>query len=161
MNRIDKKLRRKIMVRSKIKGTKDVPRLSVFRSNKFIYAQLIDDENRKTILGASEKQMDESKGIKKAERAKALGLFVAKKALSQKIQKVVFDRGSYAYHGRVESVAENIITVSGIDKTLVGNTAARIRDIKPPEPYKGKGIRYLGEKIRRKAGKAAKAVGTK
>lgn len=66
-----------------------------------------------------------------------------------------------AQEGITYSVADNIITVSGIDKTLVGNTAANIRLIKPPEPYKGKGIRYLGEKIRRKAGKAAKAIGAK
>lgn len=59
------------------------------------------------------------------------------------------------------AVKDNTITVSGIDKTLVGNVASKIREIKPPEPYKGKGIRYLGEKIRRKAGKAAKAIGTK
>lgn len=59
------------------------------------------------------------------------------------------------------AVAENIITVSGSDKALVGNTAAKIRAIRPPEPYKGKGIKYKGEKIRRKAGKAAKAVGAK
>lgn len=59
------------------------------------------------------------------------------------------------------SVHENIITVSGIDKTLVGDMAARIRAVRPPEPYKGKGIKYLGERIRRKAGKAAKAVGAK
>lgn len=51
------------------------------------------------------------------------------------------------------------INVKGIDKQLVGETAAQIRRIKPPEPYKGKGIRYIGEKVRRKAGKAAKAVG--
>lgn len=57
------------------------------------------------------------------------------------------------------SLVENIIVVSGIDKALVGNTAARIRAVRPPEPYKGKGIKYQGEKIRRKAGKAAKAVG--
>lgn len=57
------------------------------------------------------------------------------------------------------SVSENIITVSGIDKILVGNIASKIRSIRPPEPYKGKGIRYLGERIRRKAGKAAKAIG--
>ena len=56
------------------------------------------------------------------------------------------------------TVLENIITVSGIDKELVGNTAAKIRSIRPPEPYKGKGIKYIGERIRRKAGKAAKAV---
>ena len=57
------------------------------------------------------------------------------------------------------SLVENIIVISGIDKTLVGNTAAKIRAIRPPEPYKGKGIKYQGEIIRRKAGKAAKAVG--
>ncbi len=59
------------------------------------------------------------------------------------------------------SVAENVITVSGVDTSLVGNTAARIREVRPPEPYKGKGISYKGERIRRKAGKAAKAVGAK
>ncbi|MEX2013208.1 MAG: 50S ribosomal protein L6 [Candidatus Levyibacteriota bacterium] len=59
------------------------------------------------------------------------------------------------------AVEENNIIVSGIDKALVGNTAAVIRAIKPPEPYKGKGIKYKGEKIRRKVGKAAKAVGAK
>ena len=57
------------------------------------------------------------------------------------------------------SLADNVIVISGIDKALVGNTAARIRAIRPPEPYKGKGIKYQGEYIRRKAGKAAKAVG--
>ncbi len=56
------------------------------------------------------------------------------------------------------AVNENIITVSGINKMLVGNTAAKIRAIRPPEPYKGKGIKYVGEYIRRKVGKAAKAV---
>ena len=58
-------------------------------------------------------------------------------------------------------VVENNIVISGIDKALVGNIAAKIRAIRPPEPYKGKGIKYKGEKIRRKAGKAAKAVGAK
>lgn len=57
------------------------------------------------------------------------------------------------------SLADNIIVISGIEKELVGNAAARIRAIRPPEPYKGKGIKYQGEYIRRKAGKAAKAVG--
>jgi large subunit ribosomal protein L6 len=59
------------------------------------------------------------------------------------------------------SVAENVISVSGINKAMVGETAAKIRAVKPPEPYKGKGIKYQGERIRRKAGKAAKAVGGK
>jgi large subunit ribosomal protein L6 len=57
------------------------------------------------------------------------------------------------------TVAENVITISGIDKALVGNVAAKVRAIRPPEPYKGKGIKYVGEHIRRKVGKAAKAVG--
>lgn len=57
------------------------------------------------------------------------------------------------------AVAESIITVKGRDKTLVGNTASQVRAVRPPEPYKGKGIKYVGERVRRKAGKAAKAVG--
>ena len=59
------------------------------------------------------------------------------------------------------AVDENIITISGIDKMLVGNVAAKVRDVRPPEPYKGKGIKYQGEWIKRKVGKAAKAVGAK
>ena len=58
------------------------------------------------------------------------------------------------------AVEENVITVSGADKTLVGNIASKVRAVRPPEPYKGKGIKYQGEWIRRKVGKAAKAVGT-
>ncbi len=64
-----------------------------------------------------------------------------------------------APQGITFAVAEGIITVSGADKTIVGNVAANIRKVRPPEPYKGKGIKYVGEHIRRKAGKAAKAVG--
>lgn len=64
-----------------------------------------------------------------------------------------------APEGITFEVKQNIINVSGIDKQLVGETAAQVRRIKPPEPYKGKGIRYVGEKVRKKAGKAAKAVG--
>lgn len=66
-----------------------------------------------------------------------------------------------AEEGITFSVSENVISITGIDKEIVGNTAARIRAIRPPEPYKGKGILYVGEKVRRKVGKAAKAVGTK
>ncbi len=66
-----------------------------------------------------------------------------------------------APQGVTFSVNENIITVSGADKQLVGDAAAKVRSIRPPEPYKGKGIKYQGEYIRRKAGKAAKAVGAK
>ena len=57
------------------------------------------------------------------------------------------------------TVVENIITIAGMNKVIIGDTAAKIRSLRPPEPYKGKGIKYVGERIRRKAGKAAKAVG--
>ncbi len=66
-----------------------------------------------------------------------------------------------APEGIIFTIIDNNVVISGIDKALVGNTAAQIRAIRPPEPYKGKGIKYKGEKIRRKAGKAAKTVGTK
>lgn len=66
-----------------------------------------------------------------------------------------------AAQGLSFAVNENLITISGVDKDLVGNMAAKIRSIRPPEPYKGKGIKYQNEKIRRKVGKAAKALGVK
>lgn len=97
--------RRKIRTRNSIKGT-DRPRLSVFRSNKYIFAQLIDDVKNVTIVGASEKTL-KAKGTK-SEKAKALGLFIAEKAKAKKVTKIVFDRGSYAYHGRVKQVAEGL-----------------------------------------------------
>jgi len=62
---------------------------------------------------------------------------------------------------KIEVPKPTQIKVSGIDKQLVGQTAAKIRDIYPPEPYKGKGIRYLGEVVRKKVGKAAAATGAK
>jgi large subunit ribosomal protein L6 len=64
-----------------------------------------------------------------------------------------------ADQGITFTVEENIITISGADKVMVGDVAAKVRAVRPPEPYKGKGIKYVGERIRRKAGKAAKAVG--
>jgi large subunit ribosomal protein L18 len=97
-------LKRQKRTRAKLKASKDRPRLSVFRSNKFIYAQIIDDENGKTLVGVSEKELKE-KGIK-TEKAKKLGEILAKKAIAKKIKTVVFDRGSYGYHGRVKAFAE-------------------------------------------------------
>lgn len=99
------KLRRKIRTRKKIKGLKDRPRLSVFRSNRYIYAQLIDDESGKTLLGVTEKYLEDKNKLKTM-RAKNLGLFLAKKALLKKIKRVVFDRGGSSYHGRVKAFAE-------------------------------------------------------
>ena len=105
MKKNNKKIRRKIRIRAKIKGTSARPRLSVFRSNRAIYVQLIDDEKMATLVGISEKNLEKEAGIKKLERAKKLGLAIAKLAIAKKITKVVFDRGSYKYHGRVEAVA--------------------------------------------------------
>lgn len=105
MNKTTRQLKRKIRVRSKIKGTGDRPRLSVFRSNRFTYAQLINDEKGVTLVGVSERHLDKKVDSKKSERAKAIGIILAEKAKAQKIKKVVFDRGSYAYHGRISFVA--------------------------------------------------------
>lgn len=80
-------------------------RLSVFRSNKYISAQIIDDTKGETLVSVSEKELKEAKGTK-TERAKNLGFILAKKARDKKISKVVFDRGEFAYHGRVKALAQ-------------------------------------------------------
>ncbi len=99
----DKRKRLKAKIRAKISGTKTCPRFSVFRSNKFIYAQIIDDEKGKTLTQANDVKL--TKGVK-TERAKQVGLLVAKACKEIKINKVVFDRNGFKYTGRVKSVAE-------------------------------------------------------
>ncbi len=101
----DRILRKTRRVRRKLFGTKDTPRLSVFRSNKYIYAQLIDDEKKETILAVSERKLGQKQGPK-FDRSKELGIFLAKEALGKKIKKVIFDRGRYVYKGRVRALAE-------------------------------------------------------
>jgi large subunit ribosomal protein L18 len=105
MNKIGRKIKRKIRTRAKIKGTGIRPRLSVYRSNRFMYAQLIDDGAKKTIIGVSEKNIKEKLNGKIA-KAKAVGILLAKKAIDKKIKKVVFDRGNYSYHGRISGIAQ-------------------------------------------------------
>ena len=108
MSKINQKQKRQTSVR-RIKGTKERPRLSVFRSNRSIYAQLIDDEKGKTLLGVSEKKFNKSndyKSLQKTNRARQLGIILAKEAVSKKIKNVVFDRGNYSYHGVVKALAE-------------------------------------------------------
>jgi len=106
MNMTDTKTRRKRRVRAKLFGTAERPRLSVFRSLNHIYAQLINDEKRETITStdSGEVKLAESKG--KTILAYNTGLIVAEKAKEKGIEKVVFDRGAYAYHGRVKALAE-------------------------------------------------------
>lgn len=100
----------KLKIRKKIKGTHDKPRLVVFRSLNHIYAQLIDDVNQKTLLSVSSINKDIKATLStektKISRSKLLGKLVAEKAKSEKIEKVVFDRNGYLYHGRVKAVAD-------------------------------------------------------
>ncbi len=123
----EKRIRRHKRVRAKIFGTREIPRLYVFRSSKHIYAQIIDDEKSKTLVSTKdqeinskiknqktkpqikdEKTKEKEKVDRKAKIASAyqVGLLIAEKALGEKIEKVVFDRGGYQYHGRVKALAE-------------------------------------------------------
>lgn len=109
-NKTEQRLRRRIRIRARISGTQDVPRLSVFKSLKYVYAQLIDDENSKTLASASslpEKGKKEKKSVNKTEMAKKVGVDIAKKANALGIKKVVFDRGGFIYTGRIEALAES------------------------------------------------------
>ena len=96
-------MRLKAKIRAKIRGTKERPRLSVFRSNKFIYAQVINDEAGKTLVQASDLKL--KKGTK-TERAKEVGMMIAEACKSIKADKVVFDRNGFKYTGRIKLVAE-------------------------------------------------------
>ena len=123
-----KRIHRHKRIRSKIFGTSDVPRLCVFRSHQHIYAQLIDDKNQKVLLSANDFGMTEKTQTKKKTEAEVeketkegkkkeelngkklkafkVGKLIAEKALAKKIEKVVFDRNGYKYHGRVKALSE-------------------------------------------------------
>jgi large subunit ribosomal protein L18 len=104
----ESRLRIKMRIRKKITGTADIPRLSVFRSNKNFYAQIIDDISGKTLVSASSKSKDfAEKKIKKIEQAEKIGELIAQKAVQNGILEVKFDRNGYLYHGRVKSFAES------------------------------------------------------
>jgi large subunit ribosomal protein L18 len=92
-------------VRAKITGTAERPRLNVFRSNKHLYAQLIDDTSGVTLVSSSTMEKDFD-GTGNLEAAKAIGESIAKRATEKDIKSVVFDRGGYLYHGRVKALAE-------------------------------------------------------
>ena len=101
--------RRKLRIRKKVEGTPERPRLSVFRSSKHIYAQVIDDVSGKTLAHASTLSKDLKGSLdedNKVEAAKKVGALIAKICLEKKIDKVVFDRNGYLYHGRVKALAE-------------------------------------------------------
>lgn len=93
-------------IRKKISGTGLRPRLSVFRSNRFIYCQLIDDDAKVTLATASSREENLVNQGTKTDQAKQVGILLASRAKAKDIQDVVFDRGGYLYHGRVKAIAE-------------------------------------------------------
>jgi len=99
------RIRRHARVRAKISGTASCPRLCVYRSNKNIEAQLIDDDKRVTLVSSSSMTLKLENGSN-IDAAKAVGADIAKKALALKIKTIVFDRSGYVYHGRVQALAE-------------------------------------------------------
>lgn len=108
LSKRDRRLKIKNRIRKNMAGTTGCPRLSVFRSNKQISVQVVDDLTGKTLISASslEKEIAQKKGINKIEQAKMVGKLIADKALASGISSVVFDRNGYLYHGRVKSLAE-------------------------------------------------------
>jgi large subunit ribosomal protein L18 len=99
------RLRRRRRVRAKISGTADRPRLSVFRSNRGVFAQLVDDRSGRTLASVSWIE-DDLRKLKPTEQAKQAGELLAKRAKEAGIETCVFDRGGYRYHGRVRALAE-------------------------------------------------------
>jgi large subunit ribosomal protein L18 len=109
-NTLERRLKKKFRIRKKISGTGDCPRLTIYRSLNHIYAQLIDDTTGKTLVQVStvsKEVREQVKGIKNpSERAKFIGKVAGQKALEKNIQRAVFDRNGYLYHGRVKAVAD-------------------------------------------------------
>lgn len=103
-NKSKRRLRIKRSIRNKISGTSDRPRLSVFRSNRSIYAQIIDDATGITLAAASSANLEQAKA--NIETANTVGKEIAAKAIEKGITQVVFDRSGYLYHGKVKSLAE-------------------------------------------------------
>jgi large subunit ribosomal protein L18 len=108
--RMSARLKRKRRIRKKISGNASRPRLSVFRSARHIYAQLVDDRQGVTLVAASSlspEVREKLAGLKKTERAKEVGRLLAEKARQKGIESVVFDRDGFLYHGRVKAVADS------------------------------------------------------
>lgn len=105
MNNKDRKVQRQVRVRKKVAAVTLRPRLSVFRSNNYVYAQILDGRGN-AVVGVSEKALKIAAKTAPIERAKQVGTEIAKLALAKKIKEVAFDKGRFAYHGRVKAVAE-------------------------------------------------------
>jgi large subunit ribosomal protein L18 len=105
----ERRLKIKQRIRKRIKGTNERPRMTVFRSNKQIYVQLVNDLTGETVVSASSKNKEvaDKKNINKSEQAKLVGKLVAERSLAKGINDVVFDRNGYLYHGRIRVLAES------------------------------------------------------
>ena len=103
-SKIEKRARLHKKIRSRISGTAECPRLAVFRSNRYMYAQLIDDVKAVTIVSASDISLTD--GMTKVERATTVGKNLAAEAMKKNVTKVVFDRGGFSYRGRVQALAD-------------------------------------------------------
>ncbi len=106
LTKSNKRHRIHLRIRKNVKGTAECPRLSVFRSNRAIYCQLIDDQNGHTLVAASTMDSACDNSGTKIDQAKSVGKLIAEKAKAENISKVVFDRGGYLYHGRVKALAD-------------------------------------------------------
>jgi large subunit ribosomal protein L18 len=104
-SRPTKRLKRRRRVRAKITGTADRPRISVFRSNRGVFAQIIDDDSGRTLAAVNWTE-DELKSLKRMEQASKAGQLLAERAKAAGVETAVFDRGGYQYHGRVKALAE-------------------------------------------------------
>jgi large subunit ribosomal protein L18 len=109
LTKLERRTRIKMRIRKRITGTAERPRLAVFRSNKQIYVQVVDDLNGVTLISASSREKEiaaNAAGIKKVDQAKLVGKLLAVKCKDKGIENVVFDRSGYKYHGRVKSLAD-------------------------------------------------------
>lgn len=106
LSKLEKRIRIKRRVRGKISGSSELPRLSVYKSNKEIYAQLIDDNSGKTLASASSREKDVDANGTKTDVSAAVGKAIAAKAIAAGIETIVFDRNGFVYHGRVKALAD-------------------------------------------------------
>ena len=106
LSKLEKRIRIKRRVRGKLSGSSELPRLSVYKSNKEIYAQLINDKDGKTLVSASSREKGVDANGTKTEISAAVGKAIAAKAIAAGIENIVFDRNGFVYHGRVKALAD-------------------------------------------------------
>ena len=154
--REDRRQRIKFRIRKRVAGDQERPRLTVYRSLSHIYVQVVDDMTGKTLASAATTEPDLKKGLSGKTRggnvagATFVGKTIAQRLIDKGIKKVVFDIPPGI---DVAIEKQTHITVTGVDRQLVGQVAANIRRLRKPDPYKQKGVRYTGEVLKKKVGK--------